>query len=810
MSQRGTAPWPVRLRRFLGILPLALIVALAVPSSNTARLSAQGSDTYRNPLPLRIPDDGMVESCADPSVIRGQESGDQYWYMYCTADPLNDEDRNDEGGYNFRLIPMLRSSDLVNWTYVGDAFSSRPSYATPDAGLFAPEIEYYPETGRYHLYFTVTNTTFEGEGSAIGVAWSDNPTGPWTQSNTPVIEPHPADCCPGSRRWVFDPEVFRTNGLDYIYYGSYFGGISVRVLSEDGLTSVPATQTNVAVANKFEGAEVVFRDGYYYLFVSATDCCRGPLAGYSVFVGRSTSPTGPFVDRSGVDLNENEGPNEADPTTGRVGGSPVLTMNGNRWVGPGHNTVFQDFDGQWWTVYHAINRFDPYFEDGVNIFGGACEPEEPPAEGEPCGDLNKRPAMLDPIDWVDGWPMVNGGRGPSDTRQPAPAAQPGEETDYVTRVLPQDRPGTPIAELSDEFNSDDLGRQWSWVREPSADTYGVENGTFRFDTQDADLFVGNNSASVLTEPAPHGDYMVEARVRLNVPEEGCCFNFRQAGVVIYGDDDNYVKLTHVSIFNTRQTEFAKELAPVPPGYPRYGNTVVGPPAEWTYLRIVKRAPSTRGGEERYTAYTSIDGEMWERGGTWTHKLTTNARIGLVSMGGPDFVANFDYVRVYRLACPRGYEGDETCGDADETRFATTLTGAEEVNSEGSPNQGDSDGQGFAFISLPADRNEVCFGVMAEDIELPVMAAHIHEAPAGQNGPVVVPLLTEPDEDGFFSGCVAASATQIEEIRTDPSSYYVNVHNQEFPGGAVRGQLEMSPTASSHGMPHVVYLPVVKP
>jgi arabinan endo-1,5-alpha-L-arabinosidase len=281
----------------------------------------------------------------------------------------------------------------------------------------------------------------------------------------------------------------------------------------------------------------------------------------------------------------------------------------------------------------------------VNIFDGGCghETQPPPPDGR-CGDLNQRPALLDPIDWVDGWPLLNGGRGPSDGPQHAPAAQPGDRTSYRTRLERDDRPGQQIAALSDEFNAA-LGQQWSWVRPPDPATYGLEGGTFRFDTQGADLFVDSNNASVLVEDAPNGDYIVETRVRLDVPAEGCCFNYAQAGLVIYGDDDNFIKLTNASIFNTRQTEFAKELSPVAPGYPRYGNTVVGPPAEWTYLRIAKRS---RAGEEHYTAYTSRDGQRWTRGGTWTHDLGRGAQIGLVSMANPDFIANFDYVRVYRL------------------------------------------------------------------------------------------------------------------------------------------------------------------
>jgi arabinan endo-1,5-alpha-L-arabinosidase len=226
-----------------------------------------------------------------------------------------------------------------------------------------------------------------------------------------------------------------------------------------------------------------------------------------------------------------------------------------------------------------------------------------------------------------------------------------------------DVPGRRITPASDEFNGTALSPQWSWVRQPAPGTYGLQNGTFRFDTQNADLYVDTNNASVLTEAAPQGDYVVETKVKLNLPPEGCCHNYVQAGLVIYGDDDNFIKLAHVSIFETRQTEFAKELKPVPAGYPRYGNTVVGPPSDWTYLRIVvKRSAATDGerrvtarGEELYTAYTSRDGRHWVRGGTWTHNLGSSARIGLVSMGGSGFTAKFDYVRVYRLNSGRGHE-----------------------------------------------------------------------------------------------------------------------------------------------------------
>jgi arabinan endo-1,5-alpha-L-arabinosidase len=260
----------IKLTGVLAILLLAANPALAASSAvqtswSTAGIAAK-TITYTNPLPVQIPGDGLVESCADPSIIRGQTAGDTNWYMYCTTDPLNDQDRT-ESGFNFHLIPILSSSDLVNWTYVGDAFSARPGWVADDAGLWAPEIQFL--NGQYYLYYAASWTDLPGGGSAIGVATSSNPTGPWTDTGTPAVEPHGADCCgPDSRRWVYDPDVVNDNGQLYIFYGSYFGGISVRELSDDGLHSDPATQQNIAIANRYEGAEVVRQGEYWYLFRS--------------------------------------------------------------------------------------------------------------------------------------------------------------------------------------------------------------------------------------------------------------------------------------------------------------------------------------------------------------------------------------------------------------------------------------------------------------------------------------------------------------------------------------------------------------
>ena len=610
-------------RRLRLLLPLVLALALVPVSA----LSSAGVDPdgYHNHLEPSVPGDGVVENCADPTVLRGQQDGDPFWYMYCTTDPLNDQETAGPGRVVFHPIPMMRSSDLVTWTYVGDALPEPPSWAADTSRLWAPDVVYSRTHDRYYLTFVVTNLDGSVSGepacdkdTAIGVATSRNPTGPWRTSDTPVVPPRRN---PGQRTGchflnTLDPDVLgnriATNGI--LYYGGFGGGVfGQRVTLSRRRMKTSGPSTRVTVGSRYEGANVVRRDNWYYLFVSATNCCNGPLTGYSVFVGRSRKPLGPYVDRDGNSL-----------LAGRVGGTPVLSMNGNRWVGTGHTSVFPGFDGQWWTIYHAIDRGDPYFE------------------GRP--GFTKRPAMLDPLDWKQGWPAVRAGHWASDEQMPAPAAQPGETSTYRPTPIADDRRGRRLDSFSDEFSGSRLSNRWSWVRKPKPARYDVDNGRLRVDTDGGDLSgTGNsNNAPVLVQAAPNRrNYVMETKVRLDVPPEGCCPNFVQAGLLSYGNDDDFVKLVHVSIWRTWQTEFVKEVDA------KYGSTVVGTPSAWTYLRVVKRSVDSSGPEDAaYTAYTSQDGSRWVRGGTWTHQLGDDDKIGLVSMGRTGFTATFDYVRVW--------------------------------------------------------------------------------------------------------------------------------------------------------------------
>ena len=112
-------------------------------------------------------------------------------------------------------------------------------------------------------------------------------------------------------------------------------------------------------------------------------------------------------------------------------------------------------------------------------------------------------------------------------------------------------------------------------------------------------------------------------------------------------------------------------------------------------------------------------------------------------------------------------------------FTTTLTGAAEI-----PGPGDPDGSGVANLTLNSGQGQVCYDIAVSDIET-VTAAHIHLGDATVAGDVVVPL---PPQNGDLNGCVSADRDLIKTIRQNPEQYYVNVHNAEFPAGALRGQL----------------------
>ncbi len=154
-----------------------------------------------------------------------------------------------------------------------------------------------------------------------------------------------------------------------------------------------------------------------------------------------------------------------------------------------------------------------------------------------------------------------------------------------------------------------------------------------------------------------------------------------------------------------------------------------------------------------------------------------------------------------LGNARRSEGSLAAVQAAENPYVSQLSGANEVPS----GSGDPDGSGAATVSIAVlsdTEAEACWDLAYSAIAAP-SAAHIHEAAAGANGPVVVDL-GAPGATSH-SGCADIDVDLANRIVAGPAGFYVNVHNSEYPAGAVRGQLADGPDAA--GSAHFLATPL---
>jgi arabinan endo-1,5-alpha-L-arabinosidase len=294
---------------------------------------------------------------ADPTAIR---TSDGTFYAYGTEDNWHD-------GEGPRVVPTVRSSNLVEWEYVGEAFAERPSWK--DGNVWAPDINYVD--GRYVLYYSLS--TWGDPNPGIGVATADSPEGPFTDRGELIRSEEIG--VPNS----IDPFYFEDDGTPYLFWGSFHGIYGVE-LSEDRL-SIAGEKFQIA-GDRFEGAYIEKRDGTYYFFGSSGSCCDGSFSTYQVEVGRSESLGGPYVNSVGDDLMSRPG--------------EIVVREGEDFAGPGHNSMVTDDAGQRWLVYHAYER-DSYF----------------------VMNTPRRPLCIDPLTWEDGFPRVPTGT-PSAHREDGP------------------------------------------------------------------------------------------------------------------------------------------------------------------------------------------------------------------------------------------------------------------------------------------------------------------------------------------------------------------------------------------------------
>ncbi|MEP7764707.1 family 43 glycosylhydrolase [Sanguibacter sp. 25GB23B1] len=311
--------------------------------------------------------DGDTTPIHDPALIVDGST----WWVFGTG-RINREN----GG----TIQMWSSTNAgTTWRYRGTVWNTIPAWidqhfaggALPD-NLWAPEV--YEHDGTFYLYYSASRFGTNTSVTALATNTTLDPTDPayrWVDAGLVVASP--ATGLPGGKSFnAIDAGIVESGGKPYMSIGSFFDGIflvplqwpSGKVAVADWAPKTVQIADRRTPGNAIEAPYITQRGGYYYLFTSFDSCCKGTSSTYKIAVGRSTSVTGPYVDKAGRSMLDG-------------GGTVLLSTSGNR-VGPGGQSVYGD------------NLAFHYYD----------------------AEKNGVPTLaIETLTWVDGWPTLGGSSG---------------------------------------------------------------------------------------------------------------------------------------------------------------------------------------------------------------------------------------------------------------------------------------------------------------------------------------------------------------------------------------------------------------
>lgn len=257
--------------------------------------------------------------------------------------------RNDDIGLLLGITSRF-SYDLKHW-HAGPSLYSNGNYPSwvdekvtnMDGVFWAPDVIHM--NGRYYMYYSayaVLNNGGDWAESTIGLMVTDSLNNPNWQDLGVVVD-STTHVRPANGAFVncIDAGLYRDkNNNVWMTYGSHFGGIWTLQINPS--TGMPLNSTRYPIAGvgsaglwtEYEGAQIQFINGYYYLFVNLGDCCALLDSDYLIVVGRSANPNGPFVAQSGADLYGADLISQDDIDSGVTAGS-TLASDG-KYIGPGH------------------------------------------------------------------------------------------------------------------------------------------------------------------------------------------------------------------------------------------------------------------------------------------------------------------------------------------------------------------------------------------------------------------------------------------------------------------------------------------
>jgi arabinan endo-1,5-alpha-L-arabinosidase len=202
--------------------------------------------------------------------------------------------------------------------------------------IWAPDVTYV--NGTYYQYYAVPiydpPSVVDANQSAavIALATSSSPNGPWTDAGKVISSCGTAPDCTTTFNAIDPASYIDTAGNWWLTFGSWHDGIHVLQLDPSTGLRLASNTTLFSIAQRSAGEEGSFifpytagGTHYFYYFASINVCCQGVNSTYRIIVGRSTSPTGPFYDRGGLDLMN--------------GGGTILLSTHGTIYGPGGQSV---------------------------------------------------------------------------------------------------------------------------------------------------------------------------------------------------------------------------------------------------------------------------------------------------------------------------------------------------------------------------------------------------------------------------------------------------------------------------------------
>ncbi|MBQ3463539.1 MAG: family 43 glycosylhydrolase [Clostridia bacterium] len=292
------------------------------------------------------PEDTMETTIGvhDPSIFKDPKSST--YYVYSTG-----------------MIDIFKSEDLIRWEKTANTLKDLPQcvYDTYKhdkkeeySNIWAPDM-FYDENDTetpYHLTCSYSDE-FGKNNSSIILFKASSPEGPW--ENGQIIFTSRRDDEELSKVNAIDSNICvdHETGQKYMVYGSFWHGIHIKELNDDGTVKDPDTVGTRIMSRKDgiggpEGAYVVYNEGtgYYYLFASFDSLSDT----YNIRVARSKSITGPYVDQNGIDVDRFDA--EDNTAVGYKLMGSWQFPNGNTYYGPGHCSVFYDGYNGWYLVHH--------------------------------------------------------------------------------------------------------------------------------------------------------------------------------------------------------------------------------------------------------------------------------------------------------------------------------------------------------------------------------------------------------------------------------------------------------------------------